>query len=303
MWGKRVSGSPHYPGHSPSILLHISQPLLSAAGDAATWVSPLWGTICSESVNSFFQSENFSPKTVPSWPFLLPALILIPIQEGRQDQSSHNAQLCFSRFILALSGSWGFIPPVSCISLSFHIHFSLLCTVPGWVDEIMELAVLFLDSLSPYQMGAEYPLHLTKLHSRWILLFVGALLPKTEKICVFAYWPEHLFGEKSGDEPPLPQAGLGTDEFSCPKPPGKQLHPSLGEWGRKAASPESGSGVTAPAGWCFSVICLAHPKCCELESARQTRGKELLFFFSHLVRIGNVKKSLTDSEGNAAIPT
>lgn len=60
------------------------------------------------------------------------------------------------------------------LSLSFHINFSLLCAVPGGVDEIMGLAVLFLDRLSPYQMGAEYPLSLAKLNSA----FCGSSIPK-----------------------------------------------------------------------------------------------------------------------------
>lgn len=112
-----------------------------------------------------------------------------PSRSGGRIRAHIMPGFVFFWFILALGDSWGFIPPVSWISLSFHINFSLLCTVPGWVDEIMGLAVLFLASLSPYQMGAEHPLHLTKLHSRWILLSVGALLPRTPAtgVCVFVY--------------------------------------------------------------------------------------------------------------------
>ncbi|KQK79300.1 hypothetical protein AAES_105635 [Amazona aestiva] len=40
---------------------------------------------------------------------------------------------------------------------------SIEILIDGWVDEIMDLAVLFLDRVLPYQMGSEYPVYLTKL--------------------------------------------------------------------------------------------------------------------------------------------
>ena len=110
--------------------------------------------------------------------------------------------------------------------LSSHIHFSVLCTVPAWVGEIMDLAVLLLDWLSPYQMGPEYPIYLTKLHSQWFLHFVGAQLPKTThwfmdlRICLV---------RKCHSKPHFPRAGLGSDGLACPVHPRKQLlHAGLG---------------------------------------------------------------------------
>lgn len=94
----------------------------------------------------------------------------IPIDTSESRISSRiMASFVFSWFIITIGdscvGKGLFMLSPGYLFLSFHIHFSLLCTVPGWVDEIMDLAVLFLDRLLPYQMGSEHPTYLTKLHS------------------------------------------------------------------------------------------------------------------------------------------
>lgn len=81
--------------------------------------------------------------------------------------------------------------------------------------------------------------------------------------------------------PLSPGLGWALMSFPAPSPPGKQLQPILGVWEEGKESCQSQEWL-----WCdstcremFFCLCLAIHKCCELESATQTRGKGFYFFF------------------------
>lgn len=83
------------------------------------------------------------------------------------------ASFVFSGFIIATGdscvteGLFTLSPGYLSLSLSLFIfifHFFAL-SLPGWMRSL-DLALLLLDGLSPYQMGSECPIYLTKLQSR-----------------------------------------------------------------------------------------------------------------------------------------
>lgn len=76
-------------------------------------------------------------------------------------------------------------------------------------------------------------------------------------------------------------AGLGTDEFSCPKPPGKQLQHILGAWEAGKESSQSQEGL-----WCDSTcrvmfFChlLGHSQLLGIRVSQTNKGEGLFFFF------------------------
>lgn len=172
---------------------------------------------------------------------------------------------------------WGLIHSVCWTSPTHCVHFSLLCTVAGWTDEITDLAACFVccfwtgshlirwDQSIPAIWQSCCHSIAKALCGSLATQITKSIDPRTMSI----HWPTHPLGQ--GWPAPCLLHSIG-----------KQLHTPCRDprmWARKASNPDIRWCVVATAEWCFPAACLAFPKWCEQELARKTRrGKGSLFF-------------------------